>query len=171
MESYFRPAMAERLERWMMTEAAPRSLTEGILDLLRKVEVRLEKARNGASGLGWYKRINPARGKRLKHYDAQLSRARESWREGDSTSTLALLQAIDQRYPSLLGLVYGTPRKRENRKEVHEIEEESSLKRLDMWWRLAFFSLFQQTDAADDHFFVHGLAHVVDRQGCYAHSR
>ncbi|CAN5561051.1 hypothetical protein BH24ACT22_BH24ACT22_15700 [soil metagenome] len=116
----------------MMTEATARTSTEEIVDFLRKLEVRLEKAKGETAGLRWYKRLNPARRKRLSRYEGQIIRSRRLWREGDSASAFELLQVIDERYPSVLGLIYGTPRKRENRIEVHEIREEKVLSRADI---------------------------------------
>lgn len=115
-----------------MSEGTLRSSTEEIMSLLRKVEVRLEKARNEAARLRWYKRLNPARRKRLNRYDARLNRARRLWRDGDSASTVASLRALDLNYPSVLGLIYGTYRKNERSKEVYELEEEHILKLVDL---------------------------------------
>ncbi|MGB3681587.1 MAG: hypothetical protein WA990_03795 [Rubrobacteraceae bacterium] len=112
-----------------MSQRSSDSSAEGVLNLLGKVEVRLEKARNEAAGLRWHKRLNLARRVRLSRYGKQLAEVRQAWRNGDSTTALTLLQTIDLRYPSVLGLVYVTPRKRENRREVYEIEQEEILKR------------------------------------------
>lgn len=95
------------------------SISQRFDDLLRKLEARLVKAGDEVDDMRWRARVSPLRKRRLSGFEKGLEEARKLWRDGDSTTAIAMLQTTDKTYPSAIGLVHGMRRKQRRGEEAY----------------------------------------------------
>ncbi len=104
-----------------MVESTSAELRQTGDELLKKLEARMEKVRREIGSMRRYQHLNPARRQRLSRFEKQLGEARNLWHSGDWRDAISLLRVLDESYPSAIGLVYGTSRRRKHRDELHDI--------------------------------------------------